>query len=316
MLSTLFTVLPVFGLILAGWAARRFGALGPTALREINRFVVYLALPVLMFDVIAGASLEEIWQPGFILAYSTGCFVVFFVTLFIRVWQKVKLADAAVDGLSSSYSNTAYMGFPLMLAVYGQPGLMPAVIASVITITVIFCIGLIIIESALQTEGSALKIARVTTVKLFTNPLFIAPVLGTVFLLAGISVPAPAQSFIDLLGAAASPCALVAIGLFFADAGAKEDAAPVRIIDITWLTGLKLFAQPFITWVVAGPILNLPPFLLHSAVFIAAMPTGTGPFMLAEFYERNARIPGQVVLISTVVSVVTLTLYLRLFIGG
>ena len=68
MLSNLLIVLPVFALILAGWLARRSNALGPHATREVNRLVVYLALPALLFDIMANADPARIWQPGFILA--------------------------------------------------------------------------------------------------------------------------------------------------------------------------------------------------------------------------------------------------------
>ena len=54
------TVLPIFGLIFAGWAVRRLGALGEGALTELNRFVVYLALPALLFDVVVTARPAEI----------------------------------------------------------------------------------------------------------------------------------------------------------------------------------------------------------------------------------------------------------------
>ena len=71
------------------------------------------------------------------------------------------------------------------------------------------------------------------------------------------------------------------------------------------LSSAKLIAQPAITWVLAGPILKLDPFLVTSAVLIAALPTGTGPFMLAEFYGRGRRLTAQVVLVTTLISVVT-----------
>ncbi len=76
MLSNLLIVLPIFALIFAGWLARRGGALGPAATREMNRFVVYLALPALLFEIMANAAPEEIWRPGFILAFSGGCALV------------------------------------------------------------------------------------------------------------------------------------------------------------------------------------------------------------------------------------------------
>ncbi len=75
---------------------------------------------------------------------------------------------------------------------------------------------------------------------------------------------------------------------------------------------LKLLVQPLATWLLARHIIQLPPPLTHTAVLIAAMPTGTGPFMVAEFYRREAAITSRVVLVSTTISVLTIIAYLGL----
>jgi len=64
MISTLTVVLPIFALIFAGWLVRRLGILGPQATTELNRFVVYLSLPALLFDIVAHARWADLWQPG------------------------------------------------------------------------------------------------------------------------------------------------------------------------------------------------------------------------------------------------------------
>lgn len=311
MLSTLSIVLPVFALILTGWLARRFGALGPQATRELNRFVVWLALPALLFDIVASTSFEALWQPGFIIAFGGGCVLIYTLTLGFRLFQRAKLADAAIDGLNASYANTGYMGFPLLLAAFGLDGLTPALIATILTVCVIFALAIILIEAGIQSDAEGANgadIARKTALSLAKNPLLISPLLGGVFLATGWTLPVPVETFLDMLGGAASPCALIALGLFLA--GATEASAPRDIGSISLLSVLKLIGQPVVTWVIAGPVLGLPPLALHSAVLIAALPTGTGSFMLAEFYEREAGLTGRVVLITTLLSVFTLSAYL------
>src|SRR5262245_31604856 len=103
MLSVLTTVLPIFALIFAGWGARRIGVLGPHATGELNRFVVYLALPALLFEIIATARWAEIWRPGFVAAFGLGAAAVFAATVLARLWRARPLADAAVDGLNAAY---------------------------------------------------------------------------------------------------------------------------------------------------------------------------------------------------------------------
>ncbi|WP_454883110.1 AEC family transporter [Sphingomonas oryzagri] len=84
MLSTLMIVLPIFALVLVGWLVRRIGALGPHATTELNRFVVYLALPALFFDIVAHGRWIYIWQPGFVAAFGLAGAMVFACTAAIN----------------------------------------------------------------------------------------------------------------------------------------------------------------------------------------------------------------------------------------
>ncbi|RNF33579.1 AEC family transporter [Paracoccus methylarcula] len=310
MLSNLLIVLPIFALVLTGWLARQFGALGPNATREVNRVVVYLALPALLFDITANAVPSEIWQPGFLVAFTAGCAVVFILTIGLRMRQGAPLADAAIDGLNTSYANTGFMGFPLLLAVIGETAMAATLVATIVTACVLFAIAIILIESGLQAETRRRDIARKICLSLVRNPLLIAPVLGGIVMATGLRLPEALDSYLKLLGGAASPCALIALGLFLADNSGRQPRAGTKVQTI--LVALKLIAQPAVTWIIAVPVLGLPAETAHIAVLLAALPTGTGPFMLAEFYQREALLTGRVILITTILSVGTLSLYLAL----
>ena len=71
-LTSLSVVFPVFAVIVAGFACGRLGLLGPTASSELNRFVVYLGLPALLFQVMAEANWPVLWQPGFMASFAIG----------------------------------------------------------------------------------------------------------------------------------------------------------------------------------------------------------------------------------------------------
>lgn len=309
MISNLLVVAPIFSLILAGWIARRTGALGPAATREVNRLVVWLALPALLFDIMAGASVEQIWQPRFIAAFGLGCAAIFVLTLAMRMGQGRSLADGAIDGLNASYANTGFMGFPLVLAVVGETGMGPTLVATILTVSVLFAVAIVLIECGIQAAARPHVVAWRTLKSLTRNPLLVAPALGALALAAGFHPPAPMQRFLDLLGGAASPCALIALGLFLAG-DASEKRGEAKASTAGTLAALKLLAHPAATWVAAGPLLGLPAPMVHLAVLLAALPTGTGPFMLAEFYGREARLTGSVVLATTALSVVTISAYL------
>lgn len=309
MLSTLLVVLPIFALVLAGWLARRSGVLGPNATTELNRFVVYLALPALLFDITSHAHWSDLWQPGFIAVFGVSTLLIFAVTVAVRLRSPRHLADAAIDGLNAGYANTAYMGFPITLAVLGQQALAPTTIASIITVCVVFALAIVLIEIGLQSEARALRLARKVGLSLVRNPLLVAPALGALVPMSGLAVPASAETFLKMLGGAASPCALVALGLFLA---AKTERDAEQTLSTAILVGLKLVLHPAITWVLASMVFHLSPSLTRTAVLLAALPTGTGPFMLAEFYEREAAVTSRVILVSTMISVLTVSAYLAI----
>ncbi|RJE89354.1 AEC family transporter [Paracoccus onubensis] len=306
MLSNIVVVLPIFALIFTGWIAARCDVLGLEATRGINRMVIYLALPAMLFDIMANADPGEIWRPGFISAFLIGCGAVFAATLALRLRQGSHLADAAIDGLNAGYANVGFMGFPLVAEIIGPEGLAATLIATIITACILFAAAIILIEIALKSEARRRDIARKTALSLVRNPLLIAPLLGAGFMIGGFTMPHALDVYLTLLGGAAAPCALVVLGLFLAQNSGRRPRAGGGVQAA--LIGLKLIGQPLVTWIVAVPVLGLPPLMAQTAVLLAALPTGTGPFMLAEFHEREALLTGRVILISTVLSLISLPL--------
>lgn len=307
MLSTFLIVAPIFGLIFAGFASRRLNLLGPSASPELNRFVVYLALPAMLFRIMADTSWHALYQPAFLASFGLGTAIVFVLTLAWRLRGRRHLADASVDGLNASYTNSGFMGFPLCLAVLGEASLPAVTLATILTVCVLFGISIVLIEVGLQTGGGLLHVSSKVARSLLKNPLLLAPLLGAAVASLGWHVPAPLESFLLLLGGAASPCALVALGLFLAEKRARDP----RLNVTSWgLVGLKLIIQPVLTWWLAYRVFHAEPLMAEAAVLLSALPTGTGPFMLAEFYRREAILTARCILLSTVFSLLTITAYL------
>ncbi|WP_287815351.1 AEC family transporter [Pseudomonas sp.] len=304
-MSSVFNVLlPIFALILVGFVCRRSNRLGPTAASEINRMVVWLCLPALLFTSTATATWEQIWHPGFVATFTLGTLAMFALTLALR-WKKAgHFADASIDALSASYANTGYIGIPLCVMVLGNGGLEPALIASLLVVCVLFGLALVCIEVGLQSEARVHRIVFKVLVALAKNPLVISPILGACWAMTGTPLPAPAGKFLSLLGAATTPCALISLGLFLAQKqqGPREGTSLLVLI--------KLVAHPVLTWFLAYKVFDLPPLWAHSALLLSALPTGTGPFMLAEYYKREASVVSSTILVSTLGSLVTLSVCL------
>jgi malonate transporter len=104
---------------------------------------VYLALPALLFYVIAHAGWTDVWQPGFVVAFGISSLMVFLST-FIIAWRcSDQLVDAAIMGLNASYPNTGFMGFPLAMTLFGHLSLPLTLIATIITVSVIFALAIV-----------------------------------------------------------------------------------------------------------------------------------------------------------------------------
>ena len=308
-MSTFTILVPIFALILAGYACRRRGLLGPTAASELNRFVVWLALPALLFDIVAKATWTAMFQPDFIAAFSLACGAIFAIVLGQRMFSGRPLADASVEAIAASYPNTGYIGFPLGLLVFGNASLVPTTIASIVVACILFATAIALIEAGLQKERAAHRLVLKVVLSLTKNPLIVAPLAGAAVAAAAITVPPGAETFLKLLSSAASPCALVSLGLFLAEkssaVGAENDAATAAVPIA--LTLAKLIAQPALTWWLAVRVFSVPASSAQMAVLLAALPTGTGPFMLAEFYRREAHVTSRTILYSTLASLASLS---------
>lgn len=305
MLEVANIVLPVFVLIALGYVFRRTGIMSAAAITELNRFVVYLALPALTIDIIISSTPEALWQPGFIIAFEIAVVVLFLPVLLFHWMRSKNLAKATIDATAASYANTGYIGIPLCLLAFGRESLPPAVIAGILTVSFNFAFSIVLMEISSQQGtkvGTAVKNVAVSLVK---NPLITSPVIGGIMLASGIHFPSGVTECLKLMGSAACPCALVATGLFLAQK--QEVTSTLTSIELVLL---KLIIQPLIAWFFAYHVFSMPDIWAKTAVILSAMPTGTGPFMLAEMYGKGAGIASRTILLSTIGSVISLFIWL------
>jgi predicted permease len=300
--AVLNAALPIFGLILTGVVCGRLGVLSPAATDSLNRFAIYLALPALMFLAMSRIT-PDAGQLGFALAFAGGIAITFGLGFALSRWRGQRIATASIEGLDAGYSNVGFMGIPLCLLVFGPQSLPAAVIATLFTACVLFLAAITIVEFDTHRGGSSWLTARKVFMALVRNPLLIAPVAGSVFAMTGLGLPEPVERFVSVLGGAASPCALVCIGLFLAQERVSGREAPA----IAWLVGLKLLFQPAVTALLAVYVFNVPPAWSRPAVLLSALPIGSGPFTIAKLYGLQPGVTSGAILASHVVSVATVS---------
>lgn len=311
MLTVLAALAPIFALIALGYGLGRAAEIGPPGISALNAFTARLALPALLFQALADGGLQKLNQGAFILAMTAGIAITYVLGLVLipvpdRGGQG--LADRSLAALAASYSNTGFIGIPLLQILLGPIGLTAAVIDSILVIGALFAVAVMVVEIGVN-SGQALgaSIGKVL-LALTRNPIVIAPIAGGLWALTGRALPLAVDRCFSLLAAAASPCALVTIGAFLRLPSKPADG---RALSIT--LALKMLIQPAVT--AAFLLLVLPAFGLPLArpwiaagILLAAMPTGTGPFMLAELYEREAALASRTILLSSLISALTLFL--------
>ena len=295
--------LPIFALIFTGYFCGRLKVLGDGAIDALNRFAVYLALPALLFRAMTRITFEPFSQAGFAVALAGGIAVPFLIAFLLARRRNCRVGQASIEGLDASYANVGFMGIPLCLLVFGESSVPAAVIATLFTASLLFAFAIVIIEIDLQRAKSLRRTIRNLLLSLARNPLLLGPAGGLGVGMAGLSLPAPMDQFAAVLAGAASPIALVCIGLFLARERMARNVNAVAV-----LVGLKLILQPAATGVLAFYVFQMPPVWSHSAVLLSALPIGSGPFVLATLYGLEANVTSGAILASHLCSVVTVSL--------
>jgi len=304
MQAVLNAAVPIFALILTGFLCARFGGFDRSATDNLNRFAVYLALPALMFLAMSKITPDQIRQFGFAMTFAGGIAVTFAIGFGLSRLRGRAVANSSIEGLDAGYSNVGFMGIPLCLLVFGQASVPAAIIATLFTACILFLFAIVLIEVDVHKGASLVRTVGKVCLSLVRNPLLIAPIAGLLVGLSGIILPAPLERFASLLGGAASPCALVCIGLFLA----QERVVSGDATSIAALVLLKLLVQPAVTGLFAFYVFEVPSLWARSAVLLSALPIGSGPFTIAKLYGLEAGVTSGAILISHVFSVVTVSL--------
>lgn len=300
--SVINTVVPVFGLILLGWLCGKGGLFKESATEALNRFVIYLALPALLFIAMARSDLEAMAELEFVASFSLGTLLTMLAYLWLCRRESLAYQPKMLNALSAGYSNAGYMGIPLILLLFGDEALPIAVIGAVLTVVVQFGLTIIAIEIHRAKGRSLWPAIKKVVLSLMRNPILVSTVLGVTCSGLGIVIPVPIASGIEQLGNAATPCALLTIGLFIAQTRVQAGSR-----SVTQIVALKLVLHPLLVGVFALGVFDLDPVWAWCAILATALPVGTGPFMLANLYQEDAAVTARAILVSTLLSVVTLT---------
>ena len=306
MQAILLVAFPIFGVILAGYLAGRWRILGGDATAALNAFVSYFALPVLFFGTLARTPVRAVFNPGLLAGFTLVVILTFAVgMLTTRIVSRGGLASMSLQGIAASWGNVGYMGVPLCIAAFGQEGLPPAMLTVIVTAIISMVFGVMLIELEVAAGHGPVRTFLKAAFNVARNPLPVSIALGIAYSAAGLPVPGPVEKWIDLLGAAAAPCALFAIGLFLSDKSIKSGLAEAGLATL-----VKMLLQPALAVIVLPSFVDIQSVPGKVAILMAALPTAANAFVLAKQFEISVEKNTAAVLLTTAVSVVTVSLVL------
>lgn len=300
MIDVLFQTLPFFAIIGLGYVSGRTGFFPAEATVWLTKFVFYFALSAMLLRFSANLSFGEVWDVTFVTAYLAGTFAAYLVGFVAALMRGRPVAEAAVEGQCFSIGNTGFLGIPLFVILFGERAIGPTMLALAVDL-IVFGSLIVILITGSRDGRIGLGVLRTVGLGVLKNPMVMSISAGLLWSASGWGIPAPVNSFLITLGAAATPGALFAIGASLAGKSAE------RVGVAAWLSFGKLVIHPAAVAVCALVIWPVEPFAAGIMISAAALPVAGNIFILATHYGVAPQRVSASILISTAVSVVTVT---------
>ncbi len=286
-MAFLTATLPMFLLIFAGYVAGRRVWIDGGGIKGLSTFTFFFALPLMLFRLMADVPLADQFNARFILYYLAGGLVVYVLSIAISRWAfKCSPAEQGIHGMAASFGNQAIIALPIAVDVFGPSATLPITMIIVFEAIVFMPLTIIILEIS-QSQGgkdadgrpqALLSTAPLVALKsVLFNPVIVALLLGGMASAIDFKLPQLLDSFIELVSAAAIPCALFALG-----ASLSQRRMTERIGETGIMVAIKMLAYPLVIFLIMGLLPGLDPVWRATAILAAAMPMGANLYFVAE----------------------------------
>ena len=312
-LSVFLVTFPFFALVLCGYLATRRGVFPLPAIAGVNAFVLYFALPCMLFKAGSSLPFEQLMNvPALLLFMLCQVLMVAGCVLAARKggmdWN-----NSAFGALVTTFPNTGFMGLPLLVALLGEAAAGPSILAMLVdmVLTTSLCLALSRLDGAAGNMRPALAKAFKGVL---SNPMPWSILLGALASFMQWRLPVAIDKTVSLLASAATPVALFAVGAVLARSKMvqAEYAKPSSYVPLALV---KLFVHPLLVLGLghAAIALGLPvdPFAVTVLGLVAALPSASNVTLLAERYgAHNGRI-AHIILVSTALAFVSFSVAVR-----
>ena len=312
MLAVLQVTFPFFALVLCGYVAARQRLLPLDAIPGLNTFVLYFALPCMLYRFGAGTPIAQLLDGVAASVYLACALLVVAGVVWASRNPRIGWNDAAFGALVAAFPNTGFMGVPLLVALLGAQAAGPAILTILIdmVITSSLCIAL----SRMDVAGvHGAEVAAKNALKgVALNPMPWSIALGAAASALQVEPIRPVAQTIGMLADSASPVALFTIGAVLArsqymSAMAQHEPHPWR--DFVPVALVKLLLHPLLVWglgtvaIAAG--VPLRPWSLTVMVLVAALPSASNVALLAERFRADTGRIAKIILVTTATAFLT-----------
>ena len=304
MLSVLLVTFPFFALVLCGYLATRGGALPVGAIGGLNGFVLYFALPCMLYRFGSQTPIAQLLDPAVAGVYLL-CALLMVGAVVALTRRSMGWNDAAFGALVAVFPNTGFMGVPLLVALLGEHSAGPVILSMALdmVVTTSLCIALSRLDGA-GAHGVAVALRNAAR-GMAVNPMPWSIALGGLASALQWQLPEPVDKTVAMLAGAASPVALFTIGAVLARSQMNQhERVPLGHYVPIALT--KLIVHPLLVWCVARAAIGLgadiSPFTLTVLVLLAALPSASNVALLTERFGAHGGRVARIILVSTVLA--------------
>lgn len=312
MLNILQVTFPFFALVLAGYVAAQRRLLPLDAIAGLNSFVLFFALPCMLYRFGAGTPIVQLLDATLFLTYLLCALLMVGFAIAISLNARIRWNDAAFGALVAAFPNTGFMGVPLLVALLGNAAAGPAIVTIIcdMVITTSLCIALSRLDGA--DEHGAAKAAKSALRGVLTNPMPWAVLLGALASAFEFELIGPVGKTVGLLADAASPVALFTIGAVLARSQIQVRESghpPILLRDYLPIAVTKLVVHPVLVLLVLLTAqqwgLALERFTIVSVVLVAALPSASNVALLSERFGADTGRIARIILVTTAAAFLT-----------
>lgn len=301
MFDVFLQTLPFFLVVGVGYGSGRTGFFTEAATAWLTKFVFYFALSAMLFRFSANLSFAEVFDWTFVAAYLWGTAFVYLIATLVALLRRLSIEETAIEAQCAAIGNTGFLGVPMLTLLLGQAAIGPVMLVLAVDL-IVFGSLVVILVTGSRDGRMSLGILRTVGLGLLKNPMIVSIVLGFAWSGLRLPIPEPMNQFLSILGGAATPGALFAIGASLASKSAE------RPLVAGWLSFCKLVLHPAFVAVAALLLFPVEPFAAAVMISAAALPVAGNVYILAQHYRVAPHRVSASILISTAGAVITVSL--------